>query len=280
MSTTGAAAGAEPGMQADLAIFTRQLGAMLDANVNVLRALRIASSYTGNERLIQAAADIAARLEDGREFHQAIQPDPDLFDAFYVEMVRQGEADGLLGQALLSVADYLDRPASGTTTGAEGVPAAGLTTVVRETDPTVAAETLTTLGVGVLGGGAVLALAALGVLPKRWRAPLATLWAGGCLLAGGQKLRPGREPGAVPAPVSPGGGAPALPPKSRERKVAETEAVVRNALDEQQLEEEEASFRRAPLQPELPAPAGLNGAALDLEAEPLDLSEDPPHFSF
>src|SRR3712207_1102793 len=93
---------------AELAQFTRQLGAMLAADVSVLRALSIASRHSGNDRLVAVAQDIALVLTDGREFHQAVSRHPELFDSFYVEMARQGEADGVLGQALLSVADYLD----------------------------------------------------------------------------------------------------------------------------------------------------------------------------
>src|SRR5690349_16195119 len=74
----------------ELASFTRQLGAMLDAGVNVLRALRIASQHTGNSALVEVARDVARRLEDGREFYQAIAPHPETFSPFFVEMARQG----------------------------------------------------------------------------------------------------------------------------------------------------------------------------------------------
>src|SRR5436309_2546740 len=109
MSTTG-----EDRLQikpAELAVFTRQLGAMLEAGVNILRALRISSQYTGNAQLVDVAQAVSRYLGDGKEFHQAISRHPNVFDPFYVEMARQGEADGGLGPALLAVADYLDHTA-------------------------------------------------------------------------------------------------------------------------------------------------------------------------
>jgi len=230
----------------ELATFTRQLGAMLAAGVDVLRALRIASQHSRNERLQAAARDIARRLEDGREFHQAIGPLPDLFDSFYVEMTRQGEADGQLGQALLAVADYLDRADGGAAApnGPGGSAPAG-----------VAGLTMTTLGVLALGAGAIWGVAAADLLPIAWLGPLAVAWAGLCLLAGGGLLRRLREPAARPT----------LPGKTPERRVAETEAVVRSALDEQ-AEEREPGPRSSP---------GLNGRSADLaKFEP----DDAPRF--
>src|SRR5882724_9093393 len=91
-----------------MASFTRQLGLLLDSGVNVLRALPVASQHTHDPEFIELAHDLARRMEDGQEFHAAIAAHPDFFGAFYVELVRQGEKDGMLGKALLTVANYLD----------------------------------------------------------------------------------------------------------------------------------------------------------------------------
>ena len=216
---------------ADLATFTRQLGAMLDAGVDVLRALRIASEHTGNNALVLAARDIRMGLEDGREFHEAIIPHPELFDAFYVEMARQGEKDGLLGRALLSVADYLDRVAqSGAATVTETAPPSNHPPIL---------VILIILGVQALGAAVIWGFAAAQpeILPATWLPSLAALWVGVCLLSGAWVLYRLRhpKPAATVAKVAP----PApLPPKSTARKVAETEGIVRSALQEQQDEAE------------------------------------------
>src|SRR5438105_12357877 len=143
---------------AELASFTRQLGAVLDADVDVLRALRIASEHTGSAQLVEIARQLARYLEDGQELHQAIARLPGLFDPFYVEMTRQGEADGVLGKALLAVADYLDRLVD-----LAQRPNGGLSvqsTAPPGSDAGVAAATMSTLGVLAFGAGGLWALAA------------------------------------------------------------------------------------------------------------------------
>src|SRR5205809_848145 len=70
------------------------------------------------------------------------------FTPFYVQMARQGEADGVLGGALVSLADYLDqeiRQGPGGS-GASGVAATGLV-----------AALLGTTGAAIMGAAGFLA---------------------------------------------------------------------------------------------------------------------------
>src|SRR5687768_10639026 len=95
----------------ELELFTRQLRTLLTAGVDMLRALDVASRQSGNMRLSVVGEGIAVALEDGRDLHWALSRFPDVFSPFYVQMVRQGERQGVLGPALLTVADYLVREA-------------------------------------------------------------------------------------------------------------------------------------------------------------------------
>lgn len=219
----------------ELALFTRQMGAMLDQGVDVLRALRIASQHSRNPMLISAAKEIGERLSNGREFHEALGPYPQLFDPFYVEMARQGETDGLLGKALLSVADYLDQVSARDMTPAAAAPTPAATSPVA-----VAGLTMTILGVQAFGAAALWAIATARpeILSLQWTGPLAAFWCAFCLLSGSWVLgnirrNQAQQTGATAAPKP----AP-LPPKTTARKSAETEAVVRNALMDQQEERE------------------------------------------
>lgn len=188
MSSSQAVVRAVP--TAELAKFTRQLGAMLDAGVDVLRALRVSGQLTGNPRLLEATREVGERLEDGREFHRSITACPDLFDAFYVEMARQGERDGQLGKALLSLADYLER-----TSATAAAPAAATVPPVHSgPSAAVTGLTMSTLGVMAIGAGVVWGVSAASLLPIEWTGPIAVLWSGACLLAGGWLLRRIREP--------------------------------------------------------------------------------------
>lgn len=254
----------------ELASFTRQLGAMLHAGVNVLRALRIASQYSGNRALMDASVNVSRALEDGKEFHQAIARHPELFGPFYVEMARQGEIDGMLGQALLGVADYLDHLAAAEAPASEKQ---AVTQAVATTPSMVATTVMMTLGVLALGAAGVGALAAFQVLDERWLTPLAAAWAGVCLLAGGWLLRR-VTPAMQPAPPPP---TPVLPPKSPQRRAAETEGIVRSALQEQAEEEElSAHLGRSVVVPETGSANGRNSNVSELLLPPDERT--PPRF--
>lgn len=267
---------------ADLATFTRQLGAMLDAGIDVLRALRISSEHSGNKAIIAATRSIRMALEDGREFHEAILSHPELFDAFYVEMSRQGEKDGLLGRALLSVADYLDRlaqnaaPAPTATAGSTGM-------VVHSVHPPVLII-LVILGVQALGAAVLWGVGAAQpeMLPATWLPALVAFWAGVCLLSGAWVLYRLRHPQPEVPTLAVQPPAP-LPPKSVARKAAETEGIVRSALQEQQ-EETDANLRLSRVQPNgergLPYTNGKPKPEVgkSSEGDPFEAGGDTPRF--
>lgn len=264
MSTVDTESAAVSG--SDLATFTRQLGAMLHAGVNVLRALRIASQYTGNGALIEAARSLATSLEDGKELHQALGRHPELFDPFYVEMARQGEADGTLGQALLGVADYLDH----LTLLTASAPDRG-TTAAPITSPGVAGRPLTrTVGFSALGAGVVGAAVASGLLDSHWYLPLALAWVGFCFLTAGRPSS-GLTPPTLTPPTRPN--PPAPPVKSAQRRAAETDGMVRSALHEQ---EDELEARAAAGHPSDASPNGRAGLGPDVLLPPDE--RKPPRF--
>jgi hypothetical protein len=249
----------------DLAAFTRQLGAMLEAGVNPLRALRISSQHTGNERLIAVAEDVSRRLEDGREFHQAIARHPEVFDSFYVQMARQGESDGVLGAALRAVADYLDHAAAAESPEVEEA-------VARVAAPvSVIAPLLTLLGVLALGTGVVWSATILypSRLPPEWLGPIIVFWSAACLLLGAAALQRLRMPAQTLQELA-ASFSPALPPKTPERRAAEADAVVREAIDEQAEASEPAPVFE-PWKPEAPSANGQS----DAKTQPY-VPEQPP----
>ena len=111
--------------EAELAIFCRQIGAMLTAGVDLLRALKVAAEQSPNPRLKAVSRQLCLDLEDGRLMAVALKGFPDLFSPFFVSMVRQGEREGVLAQVMTSMADYLDHerfgmPGAGTGNAAVG----------------------------------------------------------------------------------------------------------------------------------------------------------------
>lgn len=158
----------------ELASFTRQLGAMLQSGVEILQALEIAARQPGNPRLEEVGRHLGVLMENGDTFAEAVTRIPDVFTPFYVQMARQGEADGVLGGALVSLADYLDQeirqgPGGG---GASGVAATGLV-----------AALLGTTGAAIMGAAGFLAAGHI----LQWGAmggPAALAWSGFMLVLG------------------------------------------------------------------------------------------------
>ncbi|HEU4752702.1 MAG TPA: type II secretion system F family protein, partial [Armatimonadota bacterium] len=223
--------------------------------------LNIASHYTGSDRLIMVAREVAAALADGRKLHQALARHPDLFDPFYIEMARQGETDGALGEALLAVADYLDH---------RHEEHADCTQLTSRAAPRTPAVALMALGIAAAGSGCLWAAAAGGVLPGDWVGPLAALWSGAVLTVAGMRLaRP--EAGAAVHPR------PEAPARPAERRAAEAEGIVRSALMEQQEAEEAASLSGRFRPFEAGEDAGGNGTGPHAEPSP---EREPPRFSF
>jgi len=158
---------------AELAQFTRQLGAMLQAGIDILRALEVASRQSGNPRLIQVSRDLRETLADGRLFADAAGRYPEIFSPFYIQMTRQGERDGVLGPALLSLADYLDQELQrGPASGGGGAAASSLASVL-----------LLLCGLASLGAAAMV----LAGQTLAWGAstlPAVLFWVGGVLTFG------------------------------------------------------------------------------------------------
>src|SRR6476620_10084741 len=104
----------------ELATFCRQIGAMLAAGVDLLRAIQVAAEQTPGLRLKAVAQQLRGDLEDGRLMAAALSRFPDIFSPFFVSMVRQGEREGVLSQVMTSMADYLDRERFGAAVGYAG----------------------------------------------------------------------------------------------------------------------------------------------------------------
>jgi hypothetical protein len=214
----------------ELAQYTRQLGSMLAAGVDALRALRIAARHSENSRLEQISERIAERLKDGADFHRALREFPDLFDPFYLEMARQGDTDGTLPEALLAIAEYLDHllliePARVHTRRSGSLGAIG--------DAPTAMETLLiVLGGSVAGAGLIWGGSAARLVDPMWVGPLALLWSGLCCLAGVLY----RRYAARPAPPEPA--RPFIAP-SRPVSLEHTSHMVTAALAEQAADADE-----------------------------------------
>ena len=93
----------------DVAIFARQMAAMMSAGVPVTRALSTLSKQTSNATLSAAISEICENVESGMPLSDAFAQYPKIFNNLFVAMIATGEVGGILEQSLSSLANQLQK---------------------------------------------------------------------------------------------------------------------------------------------------------------------------
>lgn len=93
----------------DVAIFARQMAAMISAGVPVTRALSTLAKQATNPTLAAAIVDISENVESGMPLSDAFAMYPKIFDDLFVAMIATGEVGGILEQSLISLANQLQK---------------------------------------------------------------------------------------------------------------------------------------------------------------------------
>jgi type IV pilus assembly protein PilC len=88
----------------DLVMFTRQLSAMVSAGVPLLRALTSQRDHTDSQALRTILDGVIKDVEGGAQLADALMKYPNAFNDVYVNMVRAGEAAGILDDILKRLA--------------------------------------------------------------------------------------------------------------------------------------------------------------------------------
>ncbi len=96
-----------------LVMFTRQLSAMISAGVPLLRALTALSDHVADSpTLRKILLGIIQSVESGSTFGDALAKYPSTFNDIYVNMVRAGEAAGILDEILQRLATQQEKSMS------------------------------------------------------------------------------------------------------------------------------------------------------------------------
>jgi len=93
----------------DLVIFSRQLAIMFRSKVSLVESLRTLADQSEKPRFKEKIVKISEGIEGGISFSQSLAAHPDLFNSFYVNMVKSGEASGKLSESLDYLADHVER---------------------------------------------------------------------------------------------------------------------------------------------------------------------------
>lgn len=96
----------------DKVVFTRQLATMINAGVPLVRSLATLQNQTDNQAFQKTIGTITHDVEGGMAFADALEKHPDTFSPIYINMVRAGEAGGILDEILKKLALQQEKDAS------------------------------------------------------------------------------------------------------------------------------------------------------------------------
>lgn len=90
----------------DIAIFARQLATMMAAGVPMVQGFEIVAGGQKNQRMKDMLTTIKTDIEGGAALNEALAKHPVQFDELFVNLVKAGEASGVLDTILDTVATY------------------------------------------------------------------------------------------------------------------------------------------------------------------------------
>lgn len=96
----------------DLVVFTRQLSTMISAGVPLTRGLSTLQEQTDNKYFKEVITGIMKDVEGGIALGDALGKYPRVFSEVYVNMVKAGEAGGILDEILKRLAAQVEQDAS------------------------------------------------------------------------------------------------------------------------------------------------------------------------
>lgn len=93
----------------DIVMLSRQMTTLFESQVSALRAFQLLAAEARTPKLAEVLSSIASDIQGGSQISSALSKHPNVFSAFYVNMVRAGEEAGKLDETFAFLADYLDR---------------------------------------------------------------------------------------------------------------------------------------------------------------------------
>ncbi len=94
--------------QGDLLSFTSELSALLGAGLPLDRGLGILSEISESKEMREVTQSILKSIREGSSFSDALQRHPGVFPRLYVNLIRAGEAGGVLDVVLDKLNEYLE----------------------------------------------------------------------------------------------------------------------------------------------------------------------------
>jgi general secretion pathway protein F len=92
----------------DLLTFTTELSALLNAGLPLDRSLNILSDISESGDMKDVVQSILRSIREGSSFSDALQKQPRVFPRLYINMIRAGEAGGVLNVVLDKLNEFLE----------------------------------------------------------------------------------------------------------------------------------------------------------------------------
>src|SRR5437870_543704 len=93
----------------DIVIFTRQFSTMINSGLPLVQALGILAEQSENPNLKEITKQVVFDVESGNTVADALSKHPGAFSDLYVNMVRAGEAGGILDTILMRLAVFMEK---------------------------------------------------------------------------------------------------------------------------------------------------------------------------
>jgi len=95
--------------QSDVTVMTRQLATLIVAGLPLLRALELITKQERNPAFKAILASVAESVSQGNNLSEALQAHPKVFDKLFINMIRAGEAGGVLDKVLDRLAKFREK---------------------------------------------------------------------------------------------------------------------------------------------------------------------------
>jgi type II secretory pathway component PulF len=93
----------------DLAIFSRQLSVMVQSRVPITQSLKSLAVQTKNVSFKEKILKISQLVEEGSPLSESFGTFPEVFNVFYISLIKTGEASGRISESLSYLSDHLER---------------------------------------------------------------------------------------------------------------------------------------------------------------------------
>lgn len=96
----------------DLTVFSRQFATMISAGLSLTKCLAVLAEQTQSKPLKKVIEAVLQDVEQGNALSEAMAKHGTVFPPIFINLVRAGEAGGILDRVLLRVAEHFEKEAS------------------------------------------------------------------------------------------------------------------------------------------------------------------------